>query len=91
MLSAIIEAVAKHANIRVILAAAVLTAAAGAGIASANAPSLFVATAQGLLPSADPALLGPITAEGRSGWQCRPEKAAQASSAQDGDLPSDPH
>jgi hypothetical protein len=35
-------------------------------------------------------LLGPIAAEGRTGWQCRPEKAAQSASAQEAGLPSDP-
>lgn len=41
----------------------------------------------GLRPSAQPALLAPIGESGRIGWACKPEKAAEAASAHDAELP----
>jgi hypothetical protein len=41
--------------------------------------------------SAQPALLGPITASGRAGWDCVPEHHATAPKAAEADLPAAPH
>ncbi|MBV9270412.1 MAG: hypothetical protein JO165_04915 [Candidatus Eremiobacteraeota bacterium] len=41
----------------------------------------------GLRPSAQPALLAPISESGRTGWACKPEKAAEASGAREAELP----
>jgi len=41
----------------------------------------------GLRPSAQPALLAPISESGRIGWACKPEKAAEAATARDAELP----
>jgi hypothetical protein len=57
--------------------------------AVASAASLEDLLASGLTPSAAPALLGPITAAGRVGWECKPERAAAAGSWQNAELPSD--
>jgi hypothetical protein len=40
-----------------------------------------------LVPSAAPALLGPITESGRTGWDCAPEHAATARTATGAGLP----
>ena len=62
-----------------------LAALASAGIAlgaeiSAGDPALLVL-------SEPPALLGPITESGRSGWDCAPERAAVAARAATAELP----
>lgn len=41
----------------------------------------------GLTPSALPGMLGPITEVGRKAWECKPEIAAAARTADQGDLP----
>jgi hypothetical protein len=42
------------------------------------------------LPAGPPApLLGPIGEEGRSGWRCRPERAAQSPRAGEAELPDE--
>lgn len=43
-----------------------------------------------LVPSSQPALLGAINEDGRVGWQCRPEIAAGAKSAENAELPTGP-
>lgn len=58
--------------------------------AVAGADSLENLLAGALMPSAAPALLGPITAEGRVGWQCKPERAASATPWREAELPTDP-
>ncbi|MGR4064418.1 MAG: hypothetical protein ACLQPV_03110 [Vulcanimicrobiaceae bacterium] len=73
---------------RLVLAATILLGTAGAGIAYANAPSLVATSADALLPSESPALLGPIDAEGRIGWKCRPEMAAAATAVSAAGLPA---
>jgi hypothetical protein len=42
-----------------------------------------------LATSSPPALLGPITESGRTGWDCAPERAATARSASAAGLPHD--
>jgi hypothetical protein len=60
------------------IVAIALFLATGAGLARASLSSLDdVANAQ-LLPSATPALLGPINELGRNGWACKPEQAARS-------------
>ncbi|HZZ65385.1 MAG TPA: hypothetical protein VFE17_07805 [Candidatus Baltobacteraceae bacterium] len=54
----------------------------------AGASSIEHALDGGLTASAPPALLGPITESGRTGWACKPEKAASAKAAADAELPS---
>ena len=56
-------------------------------LAVASAASLEDLLAGALTPSAAPALLGPITAAGRVGWECKPERAAAAGSWHDAELP----
>lgn len=67
------------------LAAAAALAAGGVGLAGAG--SLEQMLQGGLTASDIPSLLGPITENGRTGWECKPEIAAAAKSAQGGDLP----
>lgn len=58
-----------------------------ARVAWASALALQTLAAEALVPSAVPALLGPITATGRIGWNCAPEHAAGAPTARGGELP----
>jgi hypothetical protein len=48
---------------------------------------LLLDDAGSLVPSAAPALLGPITESGRTGWDCAPEHAATARTATGAGLP----
>ncbi|MBV8689547.1 MAG: hypothetical protein JOZ59_05515 [Candidatus Eremiobacteraeota bacterium] len=74
---------------RLRLTTACVAAFAATGLAAARAISLAdVAPAQ-LIPSATPALLGPITESGRKGWDCKPERAAAAPTTREADLPSE--
>ena len=43
-----------------------------------------------LAPSSQPALLGAINEDGRTGWLCHPEIAAGAKSAKHAELPAGP-
>ena len=63
--------------------AALLAGAAG----FAGAGTLESLLDGGLAPSDAPALLGPITESGRTGWECKPEIAAGAKTAAAADLP----
>jgi hypothetical protein len=56
--------------------------------AVAGATSLEDSIAGALTPSAAPALLGPITSAGRTGWECKPEIAAGAASWHEAELPA---
>ena len=56
--------------------------------AVAGAASLEDAIAGALTPSAAPALLGPITSAGRTGWECKPEIAAGAAGWHEAELPA---
>jgi hypothetical protein len=58
--------------------------------AIAGAATLEDLLAGALTPSAAPALLGPITATGRVGWECKPERAAAAAPYRQAELPLDP-
>lgn len=53
----------------------------------AGAQSLEAMLDGALVPSAAPAMLGPITESGRVGWACKPEQAAGAGSWQNAELP----
>lgn len=68
-----------------VLAAAAAIAAGAAGFA--GAASIEDALRGGLAVSDAPGLLGPIQESGRSGWECKPEIAAAATTAAQGDLP----
>ncbi|HEX3551203.1 MAG TPA: hypothetical protein VHT53_12540 [Candidatus Elarobacter sp.] len=57
--------------------------------AAAGAELLLGDPASALLPSAPPAMLGPITESGRTGWDCAPERAATARTAAAAGLPKD--
>jgi len=52
--------------------------------------SVLSPNADMLAPSSQPALLGAINEDGRTGWLCRPEQAAGAKSAKNAELPSGP-
>jgi hypothetical protein len=58
--------------------------------AIAGAASLEEMLSGALVPSAAPALLGPITSAGRVGWECKPERAAASSQISVAELPPDP-
>lgn len=58
--------------------------------AVAGAASLEDMLAGALMPSAAPALLGPITSSGRIGWECKPERAAAAVPYRQAELPAAP-
>ncbi len=79
----------RHTFSRFILSGLLALAAAGAGIAYANAPSLDVRSADALTPSEPPALLAPITQAGRKGWACKPEQAAASADRREAMLPGD--
>ncbi len=69
------------------LVATALLGVAGAGFARASAAALGDLVTAQLVPSAIPALLGPVNELGRNGWHCVPEQAAKARSAADAELP----
>ena len=71
-----------------VLAVAAALGAAGLAAGFAGAASVESLLAGALQPSAAPPLLGPITESGRTGWACKPEKAAAASRASDAELPA---
>jgi hypothetical protein len=77
----------RHSIRRFVLSGLLALAAAGAGIAYANAPSLDVRSAGALMPSDPPALLAPITQAGRKGWACKPEQAAASAQTREAMLP----
>jgi hypothetical protein len=77
----------KVAGIWTTLVAVVVLIGAGAGLARASVDAL---DAVHLAPSAIPELLGPINAHGRAGWDCAPERAAQAANAAHAELPIAP-
>ncbi len=70
-----------------VLVAALVLAGGAAGLARASVDEL---AAHSLAPSALPAILGPISALGRAGWDCVPERAAQAQLVDHAELPNDP-
>ncbi len=74
----------------VLVVCAALLGGAGLTVARASVPDLADLTRTTLVPSAAPALLGPIDALGRNGWKCVPEQAAKATSVRSAELPQDP-
>ena len=80
-----------RALVRPFLVAALLAGAVLCGrCALASAASVEDLLAGGLVPSAAPAMLGPITSVGRKGWDCKPERVASSSQARDAELPQAP-
>jgi hypothetical protein len=75
---------------RVLAAGFLLGALLCGRMAFADAAKVQDLLAGGLLPSAEPALLAPITSEGRKGWDCKPEKAAQTQRWHEANLPAGP-
>ena len=61
--------------------------ALGACAGAAVGAELLVDDPGSLVVSAAPALLGPITESGRTGWDCAPERAATARTASGAGLP----
>jgi hypothetical protein len=77
--------------LRLVLAAALLAVViAGGRFAVAGAASLEDEIAGAMAPSAAPALLGPITSAGRTGWECKPERAATSALWHEAELPAGP-
>lgn len=75
-------------RLRGLLLIAGLLAALGLGLARSAAEAIDEFSAA-LTPSSAPALLGPVDAGGRTGWDCAPERAAGAEHAADAKLPAD--
>ncbi|MDB5026957.1 MAG: hypothetical protein JWO66_646 [Candidatus Eremiobacteraeota bacterium] len=75
-------------NVRRAAMALVLALGACAG-AAVGAELLFDDPSGAIVTSAIPALLGPITESGRTGWTCMPERAATARTATVAGLPHD--
>ncbi len=75
---------------RAIVLAFALAVGATAGIAAGAQLLSEPASAalKTLVPSSAPALLGPITETGRTGWDCLPERTARATSARAAELPT---
>ena len=71
-----------------LLAALVAFAAVGLGAGFAGAASVEAMLDGALQPSSAPAMLGPITEAGRTGWACKPEQAAMAKNARQAELPA---
>ena len=61
--------------------------ALGACAGAAVGAELLLNDPATLVTSAPPALLGPITETGRTGWNCAPERAATAKTAAAAGLP----
>jgi hypothetical protein len=61
--------------------------ALGACAGAAVGAELLLDDPGSLVVSAPPALLGPITERGRTGWDCAPEHAATARTASGAGLP----
>jgi hypothetical protein len=74
-----------------LLAALVLAAgfAWSGRVAVAGVATLEELLTGAMTPSAAPGLLGPITADGRVGWECKPERAAAAATYRQAELPAD--
>lgn len=77
----------RHPRGRIVVLMLLLLGAASGGFAFAHADVLAAISGERLEPSALPDLLGPIDESGRTGWECRPEKAASAVHARDAELP----
>lgn len=85
-----IEVVSRTHLLRVLAALLLAAGFAWSGrVAVAGAATLEELLSGAMTPSAMPALLGPITAEGRVGWECKPERAAAAAGYRQAELPAD--
>jgi hypothetical protein len=83
--------VVSRTPLRPLVAAALLALVIASGhFALAGAASVEDMVAGALRPSASPALLGPITSTGRTGWACKPERAAGANGWHEAELPVGP-
>lgn len=69
------------------LAGLLALSGASASVALANVDALGSIDGRDLAASAGPSLLGPIDEHGRTGWACKPEKAAESADAGMGSLP----
>ena len=76
---------------RLALAGLLLIAAASLRVAVAGASDLGLSSVDSLVSSSFPDMLGPINENGRVGWACRPERAAEAAKAHMADLPTPDH
>jgi hypothetical protein len=74
---------------RLALAGLLLLAAVSLRYAYVDAGVLTASTDM-LTPSSQPAMLGAINEDGRTGWLCLPEIAAGAKSAKNAELPQGP-
>jgi hypothetical protein len=85
------EGVSRTHLLRLLAALLLASGVAWSGrVAAAGAATLEDLLSGGMAPSAAPALLGPITAAGRVGWECKPERAAGAPTYRQAELPADP-
>jgi hypothetical protein len=84
------EAVSRSLFRPMLLAALLAMAVICGRAAIADSGSLEDAIAGALIPSAAPAMLGPITSAGRSGWECKPERSAGSSAWHEAGLPLAP-
>lgn len=75
---------------RIAVAGLLLISAASASYALANGDALSALGGKALLASDAPPLLGPIDEHGRTGWACKPERAAESPSAAMAELPTAP-
>ena len=89
-LSAMMRPVSRSLFRPVLLAALLATAVLCGRAAVADSGSLEDAIAGALMPSAAPALLGPITSAGRTGWECKPERSASSAGWHEAELPLAP-
>jgi hypothetical protein len=76
--------------LRLLAAGLVLAALLCGRLAIASAASVEDMLSGGLIPSAVPGLLEPITSAGRNGWDCKPERAAEADRWHNAHLPAPP-
>jgi hypothetical protein len=74
--------------VRLVLVGLLLIAAACLRVGIAGAADVSALAADSLAPSKFPDLLGPINENGRVGWACRPEKAAESKSTHMAELPA---
>lgn len=80
----------RHWRVRLVIAALLVLAGGSGGYAFAHVDALAAISGVTLEPSATPDLLDAIDERGRTGWECRPEKAAQAADARNAQLPQSP-
>ncbi len=87
-LSAMMEGVSRTPLRPVVVSMLLALLIACVHFAVAGAESLEDAMAGALTPSAAPAMLGPITSAGRTGWECKPERAASSTGWHQAELPA---